>query len=243
MAGQKNLIKKISYLTPDVPEKMQPDLLGLPLTKGELKRLSGVGVRDIYRPPTNRKFIWELSTTILSIFLLTVSCFLLTMIFPDYRYTFLGTHGAIATLLIFNETRKISLSQKNQNLIKLFEDVERFNSVIQAIDINDKIEAAGNPTVSLKNRARVIEALELTRADLVRALKTERILRENKRFIDRNPELFANNLESLAALQVSDRATEHGRILNEAMQIAVGVREEMRKLKDTRQYKSIKTDD
>ena len=216
---------------------MRPDLLGLPITKGELKRLSGVGLRDIYRPPTTRKFIWEISTTILSIGLLTISCLLLTLIFPDYRYWLLGTHGAIAIGLILTDNRKISISQKNQNLIKLFEDVDRFNSVIQAIAINDQIEAAGNPSVSLKNRPRVIEALELTRADLVRALKTERILRENKQFIDRNPELFANNLESLAALQVSDRATEHGRILNEAMQIAVGVRDEMRKLKDTRYSK------
>lgn len=219
---------------PHISGKMQPDLLSLPITKGELKRLSGVDLRDIHRPPTTRKFIWEISTTLFSIFLLTISCLLLTKIFFDYRYWLLGVHGAIALILILTENRKISLSQKNRNLIKLFEDVDRFNSVIQAIAINDKIEAAGNPTVSLKNRARVIEALELTRSDLVRALKTERILRENKPFINRNPELFANNLESLAALQVSDRATEHGRILNEAMQIAVGVRDEMKRLKDTR---------
>lgn len=65
----------------------------------------------------------------------------------------------------------------------LLNDVERYNSVIKAIDINDQIEEAGNPGVSLKERQKVLEALELTRSDLVRALKTERILRENKNLL------------------------------------------------------------
>lgn len=112
----------------------------------------------------------------------------------------------------------------------LLEDVDRYNSIIKAIDINDQIEEAGNPEVSIKERERVIAALKLTRADLVRALKTERILRENQNFIVSNAELFANNLATLTAMQVTEKATEHGKLLNEALQIALDVQYEMKKL-------------
>ncbi|MGA9383055.1 MAG: hypothetical protein WBV73_30200, partial [Phormidium sp.] len=100
--------------------------------------------------------------------------------------------------------------------------------------INDQIEAAGNPGVKLKDRERVIEALRLTREDIVRALKTEKILRENQEFINLNPDLFANNLKALTALQVDEQASEYGRILNEALQIGMSIQDEMKYLKGER---------
>ena len=134
--------------------------------------------------------------------------------------------------LIFEDAWKIQCSRQNQHLINLFDDVDRYNGIIEAIAINDRIEDAGNAEVKIGDRAKVIEALQLIRDDLVRALKTERILRENKKFVDTNSELFANNLKSLNALQISDRASEQGRLLNEALQVAVGVQAEMKKLQD-----------
>lgn len=112
----------------------------------------------------------------------------------------------------------------------LLNDVKRYNNVINAININDQIEAAGNLEVGIKQRKKVIEALNLTKLDLVRALKTERILRENKNFILSNSELFANNLATLTSMQVTEQATEHGRLLNEALQIALDVQYEMSRL-------------
>jgi hypothetical protein len=112
----------------------------------------------------------------------------------------------------------------------LLNDVDRYNAIIKAIDINDQIEAAGNPGVILKERKKVIEALKLTRNDLIRALKTEKILRENKKFIVSKSELFADNLTTLTAMQVSEQASEHGRLLNEALQIALNVQQEMKSL-------------
>jgi hypothetical protein len=116
------------------------------------------------------------------------------------------------------------------SLEMLLNDVDRYNSIIKAIDINDQIEEAGNPDVTIQEREKVIAALKLTRDDLVRALKTERILRENQNFILGNAELFANNLAALAAMQVTEKATEHGKFLNEALQIALDVQYEMKKL-------------
>lgn len=121
---------------------------------------------------------------------------------------------------------------KFKSVRTLVKEVDRYNAVIRAVDINDQLEEAGNPGVGLSNREKVIQALSEMKVDLERALKTERILRENKNFIAKNPQLFTTNLTALTALQLSDRASEYGRILDQALQIAVGVQEEMRKLQN-----------
>jgi hypothetical protein len=144
----------------------------------------------------------------------------------------LWASGTIQTLLYLLWKGKSKFLKQNMtnSLRILLNDVERYNSVIKAIDINDQIEDVGNLGVGIQERKKVLEALELTRNDLIRALKTERILRENKSFIITNSDLFANNLAALASMQVTEEATEHGRLLNEALQISLDVQQEMKNL-------------
>ena len=213
---------------------MQTDLQGLEITNGELKRCSGVSIDAVFSPPTLPKFLSEITKTFLIIILIGLSNFVLVQVFPEYFKTLVALHLVAVVGLLFNDFNKIYLSYKHRNLVRMFEDVKRYNSVIKAIDINDQIEAVGNPGVRLRNREQVIHALALAREDIIRALKTERILRENESFIKSNSQLFDNNLTALTALQVSDQASEHGRLLNEALQIVVDVQEEMRKLQNQR---------
>jgi hypothetical protein len=143
-----------------------------------------------------------------------------------------GCVTQIFLYLLWRRKLKILNQNMTNSLEILLSDVDRYNAVIKAIDINDQIEAAGNPGVVIREREKVIAALKLTRNDLIRALKTERILRENQHFILRNTELFTNNLATLTAMQVTDQATEHGRLLNEALQIALDVQLEMKRLQN-----------
>jgi NACalpha-BTF3-like transcription factor len=117
-------------------------------------------------------------------------------------------------------------------LVNLIKDVKKFNSIVKAIDVNDQLEEAGNQGMSLNDRSKAIEALKLARQDLVRALKTEKILRENKDVILSNPDLFTNNLSGLRAIEVSEKASEFGKILSNALQVAIDVQEEMKKLQN-----------
>ncbi len=213
---------------------MQTDLEGLEITRGELRHCSGVSIDAVFRPSTWSKFLSEIVKTFLIIGLVSLSCWILMKGFPEQIVLLTILHVIAVSSLILNDIRKISFSIKNRNLSRLFEDVIRYNSVIKAIDINDQIEAAGNPDVGLRNREQVLHALRLTKEDIIRALKTERILRENEKFIKLNYQLFESNLVALTALQVSDQASEQGRLLNEALQIVVDVREEMRKLQNQR---------
>ena len=146
-----------------------------------------------------------------------------------------GTTQTLLYLLWKGKNKFLNRNMTNSLRI-LLNDVERYNSVIKAIDINDQIEDVGNLGVGIQEREKVLEALELTRNDLLRALKTERILRENKHFIITNSNLFTNNLATLASMQVSEEATEHGRILNEALQISLDVQEEMKRLQSKNEH-------
>ena len=211
---------------------MQSDLAGLEITKGELKHLSGMSLSKILRPPTKTKYLSEGLKSLLIFLLLLISYWMVVQILNQYYLLLILIYGGMAVGLFLEDIYKIVITNKNQRLIKLFDDVDKYNSIIQAIAINDKIEAAGNSQVKLGNRTEVIKALKLIREDLIRALKTERIIRENKKFIDDNTDLFAINLNTLTALQINDNASEHGRLLNEALQIAIEVREEMKKLED-----------
>lgn len=213
---------------------MQTDLQGLEITKGEIKHCSGVSLDAVFRPPTLRKFISEIGKTSLVILFICLSGLVLGLIFPDQMVSLIAIDGIASAVLLLDDLRKIRFSYKNRNLVRMFEDVKRFNCVIKAIHLNDQIEAVGNPGVGLQNRERVIHALRLAREDIIRALKTERIFRENAKFIQLNYELFETNLTALSSLQVNDQADEYGRLLNEALQIVVDVREEMRKLQDQR---------
>ena len=211
---------------------MRADIQGLQITVGELKHLTGAGPDRVYRPASATKFAREVLKTVGLIVLVLISCWLLVAIFPRAYVLWLALHLAAIAGLIFEDAWKIRCSRQNQHLINLFDDVDRYNGIIKAIEINDKIEDAGNVEVKIGDRAKVIQALQLIRDDLVRALKTERILRENKKFVDTNSDLFANNLRTLNALQISDRSSQPGRLLNEALQLAMAVQAEMKKLQD-----------
>ncbi|MCC5656532.1 hypothetical protein LC608_05965 [Nostoc sp. XA010] len=239
---------------------MRDDLQGLEISQDELQKLTNLPVNDQLLIITNplKKLVKiyiqkikssEGATVIFIGFATFVFTYLLFDIFikifvawitiPSWTLLiilgiWIGGFTQTILYLIWKSRSKIVKYHMTNSLQILLNDVERYNTVIRAIDINDQIEEAGNPEVLIKERENVIEALKLTKSDLVRALKTERILRENKSFILSNTELFVNNLATLTAMQVNEQATEHGRLLNEALQIALDVQHEMKRLQTQR---------
>ncbi|MFN6562135.1 MAG: hypothetical protein RMY28_020405 [Nostoc sp. ChiSLP01] len=235
---------------------MRDDLQGLEISHNELQKLTNLPVNEDLLIITNvllkfgKTYIDKikgsegatvifigLSTFVFTyiLFDLVLKVFVSWITIPSWVFLLvigLWVGGLTQSILYLLWKSRIKLVKKNMNnsLRILLSEVNRYNAIIKAIDINDQIEEAGNPEVVIKQRDSVIEALKLTKTDLVRALKTERILRENKNFILSNTELFANNLATLTAMQVHEQATEHGRLLNEALQIALDVQHEMKKL-------------
>lgn len=196
---------------------MRDDIKALPIKDGELSQLTHLlgflnGLKTFTRLFANHP------TTLI---ILAMLVFLAIYLFP------LGIAIFIASFISWFRFKKYA---KLSPIKGLLNDVKKFNALIQSIHINDQLEEVGNSSLKLKDREKVIEALKLTREDLCRALKTERILRENKKFMSSNSALFENNLIALTTLQVDDQASEQGRLLDEALQIAMSTQEEMRKL-------------
>jgi hypothetical protein len=221
---------------------VRPDLRDLPIPKHELKRLSGLDIEAVNHfsiptllsldsGPDSPGIIRYLPFMMAFAIGLTypVATALLNLTFP-LEWLFLT--GNLVLGLFLTKLVQFFWVKNNvgESLPGLLYEVERFNDIIRVIDINDRLEEVGNPDVHLRDREQVIQALQLTKEDLIRALRTERILRKHKTFIARNPEIFANNLTALAALQVADKASEHGQLLNEALQIALSAHEEIGKL-------------
>ncbi|MEH2404535.1 hypothetical protein [Nostoc sp.] len=239
---------------------MRDDLQGLEISQDELQKLTNLPVNDQLLIITNplqklaKLYIQKIKSsegaTVIFIgfatfvfgyllFDIIIKVFLSWITIPSWIVLIIlglwvGCLTQTILYLIWRRKSKFVKLNMTKSLQILLTDVERYNSVIRAIDINDQIEEAGNPEVLIKERDNVVAALQLTKADLVRALKTEKILRDNKSFILSNTELFVNNLATLTAMQVSEQATEHGRLLNEALQIALDVQHEMKRLETQR---------
>ncbi|MEG3917582.1 hypothetical protein QUA07_00375 [Microcoleus sp. T3_A4] len=235
---------------------IQADLEQLKISEKELEDLSGIALSDgfaadFYRPAALRdgKKLFSLLVNELLIFCVTLVVSLPVALLANKHYVGLFSDSEIFVRVV-QLTLGLSLAitvawniykwvkgKPLATLAGLLDEVEKYHEVIQALDIIDRLTAAGNLQANLINRGDAIEALKITRESLVCALKTERILRENQQFIGRRYELFANiesNLAALMAVEVSDRATEYGRLLNEALEIGMSVHKEVRKLQNGR---------
>ena len=98
------------------------------------------------------------------------------------------------------------------------------------MDVNDQLAVSGDLDNSLDDREQVITTLQLLREDLVQALKTARLLRDNKKLLANQQELFVNNVTNIQAIKDSTQASEYGQIINQLLQIDLDVQAELRKL-------------
>ena len=115
----------------------------------------------------------------------------------------------------------------------LLDEIDRYNEILKAVEILDELQTVNPKTLNLDNRETVLEALHLTRENLVGGLMTERVMRKHQRFIARRYDLFANienNLATLQAFQIDAEASEYSRLLNEALQIGTSVHSELQQL-------------
>ena len=220
---------------------MRSDLQELEITLGELKRLTGLTwqryqkSRGVYllRPIRPLLFLamyyWGMMGSFFGIaaFLLILSFF--TRHFPVRGDWLSG--GILCALISIVCFWRLGMLGNAYNKTNVFgKEINQYCQLILNINTLDELESVGNP-VKLSEREKVLEALRINRENLVRVLQTERILRENPQF---RPEQFNVDLSGLRSLQATEKATEYGRFLDEALQIGVSVQTEMRKLENKR---------
>ncbi len=204
---------------------MRGDLQELEITLGELKRLTTFKLKEIVvKGKKQIKETINISSILVRWLLRILGIIAIIAPFPLPTIIRLALIPIGIFLIIFS--KKILKG----NFSPFINEVNQHNQIILNIDILDQLEAVGNP-VKLNEREKVIEALKINRENIVRALQTERILKENPQF---RPEQFNIDLSGLRALQATEKATEYGQFLNEALQVGVSVQTEMRKLENKR---------
>ncbi|MFS8911242.1 hypothetical protein NW841_08900 [Synechococcus sp. H60.3] len=233
---------------------MRRDLQELVISPSLVENLSGVPIDWLYRPRPVRRWkdwlrqfsaFWDLLRLLL---VLDLFCRFLTFWTGGSLLALLGRiwipglhsswgtwlveWGILAAIAALGQAYWIFRSRRLPLLLNLLEEVDRYHQLIQAIHINDELVEAGNPEVKLPQRDQIIEALKLARSDLIRALKTERILRQNKDFIEQQSEFFGDELTTLTALQIREQASEQSRLLEAALQIALQVRSQLSQLRN-----------
>ncbi len=231
---------------------MPPDLQDLKITELEVEQLSSKSFSDIsmvnlYQLPLgfSRRQLLSIMLNQIIVFGLTLIISLPLTLVMITKTSYASDDPRLINLfikIVFGISLGITLcwniymwwkTKPLKELAKLQNEVNKYNQVIIAVEIMDRLAAVGNLELNLINRNDVVKALEVTRESLISALQTERILRENQDFIMRRYELFAsmeNNLSALMNFDVKNQATEYGKLLNEALEIGMSVQKEVRKL-------------
>lgn len=233
---------------------MKPDLEDLKIAPKEIEGLTGFEVNQVfiggpvggsYRPSIFHHPKRLVSFAIAQLFI-SVLTFIFTLPlglwvirdspgainnFSTMQPFLLGTLGTTAGVIFAWNIYMVWKAKSLKMLAHLLDEVDRYNEVIQAVDVLDRLEAVGNQQAIAINRDQILEALNFTRKSLVCGLMTERILRQNRKLLARRYELFANiesNLIALKTLEVNHQATEYAELLSEALQIGASVHREVR---------------
>ncbi|BAY46690.1 hypothetical protein SAMD00079811_43030 [Scytonema sp. HK-05] len=220
---------------------MQPDLLSLEMTKGELRRLIGLDPDNVFRPSIiknrDKRLSFFMNEMVVAVALTPIIVGLI------YGFIILPTIGSsilLGIILVISVPLAVIVGRWfwqrltcPKTLTTLLDEVDQYHAVIKAIDIHDQLPTSENTETSITDREKVVAALQLIREDLVRALKTERILRDNKKLQTNNEELLVNNLTKLQSLQLSPVSGEYAQLLNQSLQIALDVQAQIRKIQSS----------
>ncbi len=142
-------------------------------------------------------------------------------------FNFMAASIVFSAVMLFLLGQSIyqNRSLKNRTYKTLLEEVRNYNRLVKTIDVVDQLEDAGNP-VHVDDREKIIQRLSKLKGELVRALKTERIYRENRDIIP-GPYERTNNLTVLEAVEFNEKSTEYNRLIKESLEIALKVQDEM----------------
>ncbi|MGI0495065.1 hypothetical protein ACN4EG_25045 [Alkalinema pantanalense CENA528] len=227
---------------------MENTARSLIMTSRELEKLCGKEVNDLFvggicRPSVFRSgqkmlafLVLELAVAgILLIFSLVISlgCFrgVQDLSQGANAIAFVGlTVGLMLLGLLGWNLWMVLARQPLRMLMRLLDEVDRYNELVQTIEVMDQIQAITPSPERNHDRTVVLTAVELTRDSLVSGLMMERLLRENRGLLARQQDLLLHlehNGAHLTVLELHDRAQGYADMMQSAIEIGQFVRAEM----------------
>ncbi len=167
------------------------------------------------------------------VFIVVVIYYELKHTFPDWYYApFIYIGSLVMTKSAKRKWKKWANYLQPTPLGTLIDEVYNYNKIVEKfiknVQVIDQLKEVGNP-VEVKDRDKVIKAFRNIKSDLERAIKTEKILRENPDF---KPEEFSIDLTFLRAVRFEEKAQTYAEFVNDAIDIGLRVQEEMKNLQN-----------
>jgi hypothetical protein len=226
---------------------MSQDYAALPITPRELETITGKDVSDgfvggvwggVYRPSALRQLSGRLAlgaielvtAGLMFVFSLPIGLALLRISTAgSSRVLIISAVITVLGIVIWNLYMRLQV-RKLKRLLALLDQVDHFNEMIATLVVLGKFGEDTGQQQSLGT------TLELTRENLVAALVTERLLRENQRLLDRQAAFLSHletNLGTMLEMnqpmdpQLNQQAQEYRRVVDEALTINLAVQREM----------------
>ncbi len=224
---------------------MNHDFAELAITPRALEQITGMDVSagfiggvlgGVYRPSSLRRLSGRLALVaielvmagLLFVFSLPIGLSLLRRSNAGgIRVLMISGAITIVGIIAWNIYMRIQLRQLKR-LLALLDEVDHFNQIIATLMVLGQLSEA-----AIADRQSLFMALELTRENLVRAMVTEKLLRENQRLLDQQAAFLSHletNLVTLKTMEMHQQAQEYRRALNEALMINLTVQREMAQL-------------
>jgi hypothetical protein len=207
----------------------------LALSKKELKQLVGFQVADMSTDYLGTLIVGIIAGTVLILPVGLLTAFLWGVLqgsavelATTIRIAALISYSVLALWILKEWRRSHSIRKRLSPLLK---EVEKYNRLVAHIETIDQLAEIGNP-VQVEDRETVIQGLQAMREQLVRALKTERILRDKPEFQSSE---FSLDLTPLYALEVQQQATEYHKVLQDTLQIGESVQAELQRIAESKE--------
>ncbi len=137
----------------------------------------------------------------------------------------------------YGKLKQIKTKKNNlKHLIILFNEFKKHNQIVKAIDVKEQLEEVEQTRSDSQVKLTLLKALIEMRQDLIKALKVEKILRENQKVIETNPELFKASFDTTKVQKIIDRGSEYDRLINKTLKIGTEVNKEMKKMKNNSDF-------
>ncbi len=206
---------------------------------------------DLYRALVFRDYrnIFSLGLTIIAIFILSlVAIFFVSSILPNKSANLVNNTSGFINLLFVAIAVTILLisigifclwkrSVKLRSLTVLLDKLDIYNRLIEKLIVIDNILSLQTSNFTKKytnNRDSIVEALNITKQSLLKALSIEKLIRQHQNLTSNRYELLTeleHNLVALMSFEPETQIDEYENILNEVLQLGLGVHQEIRKLR------------
>lgn len=232
---------------------MLNDLADLPITPTELEQSAGLDLRAGLATTVYRGLFWRNSQHLRSLLLIEVFSLGLILIFvmpvgflavkrsgnllsdgADIANVFLLFFFGSVLILVLANIWLVNQAKQWKSVAKLLRQVDKYNRVVKSLGMLNQLSRTekncqGDSSLEAE---KVLRALRVTKNSLLQGIKIE-IIRTKQGGMARPDELMVtleNNLTSLVAGELDRSTDQYSYLLDEALQIAISVEQQMRDL-------------